>query len=450
MFEADGLVSNANYNGKKTTFLLFINHRSVESTAIKRAIEQTYSSFLPKGGKAFVYLSLTIDPIRVDVNVHPTKREVAFLNEDEIVDVVCEEIRRGLGKVDTSRSFLTQSVLSGGKTPSISKSYSIPEESPSNATSGQRPATVRPSAGKVYENNLIRTDAKARKITSMLQKAQSTSSANDEPIHGVVNYEYTDRDPTICRLTTIKELRLAVREDIHGELTETIANHTFVGVVDDDKRIAAIQGGVKLFLVDYGILSAEFFYQLGLTDFGNFGAIRLDPPLNLRELLAIGSEQMRGLEPESSGLDWPEIIDTVANHLLSRSDMLSEYFNMEISSEGDLLSIPLLLKDYMPCLAKLPTFLLRLGPHVDWKDEKACFQTFLRELASFYIPESLPPVGDKALDGELENRRTVVHGALENVLFPAFKSRLVATNGLSKGMVEVANLKGLYRVFERC
>lgn len=39
---------------------------------------------------------------------------------------------------------------------------------------------------------------------------------------------------------------------------------------------------------------------------------------------------------------------------------------------------------------------------------------------------------------------------LEHVLFPAFKARLVATKGLLGGVVEVADLKGLYRVFERC
>ena len=39
---------------------------------------------------------------------------------------------------------------------------------------------------------------------------------------------------------------------------------------------------------------------------------------------------------------------------------------------------------------------------------------------------------------------------LENVLFPAFRSRIVATQAMLKGVVEIANLKGLYRVFERC
>ena len=61
---------------KKMVLLLFINHRLVESTSIKRAVEQAYAVYLPKQMHPFVYLSLEINPRNVDVNVHPTKREV--------------------------------------------------------------------------------------------------------------------------------------------------------------------------------------------------------------------------------------------------------------------------------------------------------------------------------------------------------------------------------------
>ena len=50
--------------------------RLVESSNIKRSIEHVYTSLLPKGSYPFVYLSLEINPRNVDVNVHPTKREV--------------------------------------------------------------------------------------------------------------------------------------------------------------------------------------------------------------------------------------------------------------------------------------------------------------------------------------------------------------------------------------
>lgn len=451
--------------------LLFINHRSVESAAIKKSVEQTYASFLPKGGHPFCYLSLEIEPQRVDVNVHPTKREVHFLNEDEIISIICDEIRNSLGKVDTSRSFMTQSLLSNNpKAPFATpiKQTSGPEtpntgdiSDRSSLKSAPRTATKKP-----YENNLVRTDASARKITSMLQTRQSTDDGaknEDEDME----YEYNEKEPITCRLTSIKELRAEVRDAMHNELTDIISTHTFVGIVDEQKRIVAIQGGVKLFLVDYGMLCNEYFYQVGLTDFANFGEIRFNPPLSLDELLSMAAEQeKRNAGDAADEVDWEEVVESVKTQLIDRRALLIEYFSMEISEEGELCSLPLLMKGYTPSLSKLPQFLLRLGPHVDWEQEKQCFQSLLRELASFYVPESLPlppseaplQVTDKGKgkekaideDPEIALRRKKLRRAIEYVIFPACKARLVGTRGLLKGVMEVANLKGLYRVFERC
>ncbi|KAF4537238.1 DNA mismatch repair protein [Lasiodiplodia theobromae] len=389
-FKADAWVSNANYSVKRTTLLLFINHRSVDSSAIKKAVEQTYSTFLPKGGHPFVYLSLDIDPQRVDVNVHPTKREVNFLNEDEIIEVICDEIRSSLGNVDTSRTFMTQSLLPGAKVPTIQ----------TNATPSRNSATA------------------------------SSGSRSEEPASSRRTPQ--QKGPT---------------QKPREEMKSFEPSHTFVGVVDERRRIAAIQGGVKLFLIDYAMVCNEYFYQVGLTDFGNFGAIRFDPALSLHELLSIAVTHEKSTAEVDEDFDWDDALSAVREQLISRRDMLAEYFSLEISEDGDLVSIPLLIKGYTPSLAKLPHFLLRLGPNVNWMEEKGCFRAFLRELASFYVPEALPvppqnteseqPEESTPIDPEIESRRKHLEHAIEHVLFPAFRGRLVAT-------------KGLYRVFERC
>lgn len=139
----------------------------------------------------------------------------------------------------------------------------------------------------------------------------------------------------------------------------------------------------------------------------------------------------------------------VQRSLVQRRDMLREYFALEISAEGALVGLPLLVRGYTPALAKVPRFLMRLGPCVRWEDEKDCFRTFLTELAAFYVPEQLPNAAEGE-DGEIAARRERLAWVLEHVLFPAFRARLVATRGLLRGVVECADLKGLYRVFERC
>lgn len=500
-FKADGYITNANYHVKKTTILLFINHRAVESTHIKKAVEQTYSAFLPKGGHPFIYLSLEIDPGRVDVNVHPTKREVHFLNEDEIIQAICKQIDAELSAVDSSRAFKMQTLLPGAKPVNDSDSDSdIPMVK----------ATPIGRKARRNSNDLIRTDTSERKITTMFSPAvfrpaskvfntnsdtnananananTKTGAGDEEPfaVPEPISYETNDREHAQCRLRSVKQLRAEAREDMHNDLTEIFSTHTFVGIVDERRRLAAMQGGVKLYLVDYGHACFDFFYQLGLTDFGNFGTIHFNPVLDLRELLNIAAEQEKetlGASDEDFPLD--VIVNKVADQLIERREMLQEYFSFEISPAGELLSIPLLIKGYTPPIAKLPRFLLRLGPNVDWTEEKACFQTFLKELATFYVPEQLPTeqgtggrgqgqkeeddedmkmdaeeqeeedddVEGEEIPQEVRTRRQHVRWAIEHIFFPAFKARLVATKSLMEGgVLEVASLKGLYKVFERC
>ncbi|KKY36861.1 putative dna mismatch repair protein [Diaporthe ampelina] len=462
-FKAEGYATNANYHIKKTTLLLFINHRCVESTNIRKAVEQTYAAFLPKSGHPFVYLSLEIDPGRVDVNVHPTKREVNFLNEDEIIHAICEHIRSKLAAVDQSRTFMTQTLLPGAD-------WEFPQKQTEDG--GTPSSTTRASGKKTtrYENTLVRTDTNLRKITSMFAPTEDSSStprdsstapitAPDAQPPEAVEYEINDREQVPCRLASVRELRADVRDDMHHELTEVFATHTFVGVVDERRRLAAIQGGVKLYLVDYGRACFEYFYQVGLTDFGNFGVVKFSPSLDLRAVLRIAAEhEKEKCSAPEDNFDVDEVIDLVSSQLIERREMLLEYFSFEVSPAGELISIPLLVKGYTPSMAKIPNFLLRLGPHVDWTEERACFETFLKELASLYVPEVLPPMLGEAeaaateqVDEEVKARRKHVRWAIEHIFFPAFKARLVATNSLMKdGVLEVANLKGLYRVFERC
>lgn len=448
-FRAHGLATNANYHIKKTTLLLFINQRSVESTHIKKAIEQIYANFLPKGGHPFVYLSLDIDPARVDVNVHPTKREVHFLNEDDIIQAVCTQIEEELAAVDTSRTFKTQTLIPGAQPVD---EFPAGDAAPRLTVSGKR---------RRNSNELVRTDTSVRRITSMFAPADAREGSgagahHDEPLALPENVEYetTDREAVTCRLRSVKELRGEVRADMHDELTEVFASHTFVGIVDERRRLAAVQGGTKLYLVDYGHACSEYFYQLGLTDFGNFGVIRFSPPLALKQLLVMAAEaEKAALGATGDDLDVDAIADKVADQLVERREMLHEYFSLEISPAGELVSVPLMVKGYTPSMGKLPRFLLRLGPAVTWTEEKECFRTFLRELATFYVPEQLPAASthDAAVPADVRERRQHVRWALEHFLFPALKARLVATKSLMEDAVlEVANLKGLYRVFERC
>jgi DNA mismatch repair protein MutL len=73
--------------------LIAINDRYVSSPSITAAVKEGYGTLLPRDRFPVAFLSLAIDTRLVDVNVHPTKKEVRLSKEKEIVDAVREAVR---------------------------------------------------------------------------------------------------------------------------------------------------------------------------------------------------------------------------------------------------------------------------------------------------------------------------------------------------------------------
>ena len=75
---------------------LFVNRRPVRSLTVSHAVGEAYGSFLPRGCHPRFVLFLDVDPERVDVNVHPTKREVRFSDNEFIHQLVRRAVRQRL------------------------------------------------------------------------------------------------------------------------------------------------------------------------------------------------------------------------------------------------------------------------------------------------------------------------------------------------------------------
>ena len=195
-----------------------------------------------------MYLSIDIEPHRVDVNVHPTKREVNFLHEDEIIKLITEKISELLATVDTSRSFLTQTLI-----PGVGSKHQIRSDNDAQAGGGVGDNAARGSTSratqitrKPNENSLNRVDTKVQKITTLLKQQNSARTEIDDETVSLEPKEWQEYN-----YVTLRRLRADVRESMHDGLCEIFRDHTFVGIVDEPRRLAAIQHGVKLYLVDY-------------------------------------------------------------------------------------------------------------------------------------------------------------------------------------------------------
>lgn len=86
---------------------------------------------------------------------------------------------------------------------------------------------------------------------------------------------------------------------------------------------------------------------------------------------------------------------------------------------------------------------------VDWTAEQECFDSFLRELAFFHVPE--PLLRGAATDDEAREGLKATLWQIQHILFPAMARYLVPPKTLlDRDIVQVADLPDLYRVFERC
>ncbi|CAK9779590.1 DNA mismatch repair protein MutL [Cutaneotrichosporon oleaginosum] len=438
-----GWVSNANSNwARKGGWLLFINNRLVDSSKIKKAIDGLYTTYLPKGASPFVYLALELDPANVDVNVHPTKSEVHFLHEDEVVEAVVAAVEKTLAGANTSRTFTVQTMLPGA-----------------DALDKRERERDAPRA-KAAPNYKVRMDPTNRTLDSMITVVAPSQISHERPAKRRIidpsadvvladddtplwnaREEGRDAPESECDFTSIQELRGAVRKRASPDLTETIAKHAFVGLVDRTMCLSLIQHQTRLLLVNHAAMGDEHFYQLGLRQFGAFGRLKLEPAPKLEDLLRIAAED----EPLAEhGLAVDEVVAKCTALLLSKADMIDEYFSLSFA-EGEVRSLPILLKGYTPNLDRLPHLLLCLATRVDWEDEKDCFESVLRELAFFYSPR---PFDDEDEDEDAEE---AAHQAwqLEHVLFPSFR-RTQWPRSMSTDVSQVANLPDLFRVFERC
>ena len=77
---------------------LFVNGRYFYSQAMQRTIVRAYEKLIPEGCMPSYFIYLTVDPERVDVNVHPQKTTVKFADTDAILEILQAAIRETLAK----------------------------------------------------------------------------------------------------------------------------------------------------------------------------------------------------------------------------------------------------------------------------------------------------------------------------------------------------------------
>jgi len=88
----EGMIGDAfNLRASPDRIFIFVNGRAVSSRPMAGALREAYRNIIPPGKSPTAVLSLEISPELVDVNVHPAKREIRLLHENEICSAITQE-----------------------------------------------------------------------------------------------------------------------------------------------------------------------------------------------------------------------------------------------------------------------------------------------------------------------------------------------------------------------
>ncbi|VDM51797.1 unnamed protein product [Angiostrongylus costaricensis] len=346
---------------QQKTFFLFINGRLVQCPALKFAIDSLFTDrdlVCP-----FALVSLMIEPCRVDVNVHPTKETVMFLEKEAIIEDL-------------------QKVLDVDSFSNNSDNGASPLQSPS-ATKKRVDYTWTDLIAKgelffsIYFCQIVRVDTKERRLDEFISTSSAASSSSSVDLVKILG----SQEDSACEA------------DANGQ------------------RVFEFESLDKL--------------RKRICD-------NLSQPLRCVAALEL---------------------------LESQSAMLNDYFSIEILRLDDvdqrlrrldtlyLAAIPSIIDGYVPQLEGLPRLLVSLVKEVDWDQEETCFDGVCRVLAQFFM---IKKEFCKVVCIGLDERPIPWLAVVRDILVPRVKSHLIPPDSLKDGIVRLADLHDLYKVFERC
>lgn len=99
MIKVSGFVAKPESARKKGSHqYFFVNGRYMRHPYFHKAVMEAYEQLIPTGEQVSYFIYLDVDPANIDVNIHPTKTEIKFENEQSIWQILSASVKESLGK----------------------------------------------------------------------------------------------------------------------------------------------------------------------------------------------------------------------------------------------------------------------------------------------------------------------------------------------------------------
>ena len=186
--------------GTRSNQIFYVNHRLIRSKTLTAALEEAYRNQIMVGRFPSCVLNLTVPLSSVDVNVHPAKTEVKFLNEREIFDCVHYGVKGALSRA------------------SGQVAMQLPQEKPASQEPAPQPEAQRPAPAA---RAAAQTAGKPNEAFRSMTAAEFRKSA-PSPVHTMTRWEYEQVSRALQKAPKVEPSQTMVDETFRKSAPTTL------------------------------------------------------------------------------------------------------------------------------------------------------------------------------------------------------------------------------------
>ena len=262
-YHLEGFVAKPEHSRSNKHYIsIFINGRYIKNFVLNKAILEGYHTLLTIGRFPICYINIQMDPILVDVNVHPTKLEVRLSKEDQLYDLIVTKIREAF----QDKILIPQNDLNHA--PKKNKVLETFEQQKINFEK-QQSQIGETSAPYVHDQKDKNHDVESHK-----NNLDSTSSTNNEStevsneLHNYIDDSYLQSQKEVLfdmEQNTSNEYEISNQQsnDIKGTVSQTphrrVPYMEIVGQVHGTYIIAQNENG--MFMIDQHAAQERIKYE---------------------------------------------------------------------------------------------------------------------------------------------------------------------------------------------
>ena len=327
----DGYVTNGQYSGPKTHWILFVNNRLISDApefkkAVKGAYDQVYSK---QRTKPVAYISISVDPRNVDVNCDPCKARVRILRDVEAAAALRERIVSMLSTFETTQKQVAHRVQ--------------------QLLTGKEPETKKAKKALPKEKSPTAAVAAASPVSKVMPRPPPSPKAaqHASPLVQSILSEFADA--------------------WLPEWTTRFKTHHFLGVIEPSHSLVQIEN--SLYVVNHIVLSRAIAFQYAVMQIGKFDRVRLARPVSVFAAVRAGLESPREGYDASKDAPIDECAASVTQLLGQNIDFYRDNFGIElrvVNEELCVVALPRHPFTQFPDIVAIPSLLIALAYDVTY------------------------------------------------------------------------------------